>query len=80
MRFLGGLVVVVGLLLMAGGNYVLPGVGLVLAGLWASGKQSTSWNTGRASDVLTAGVAVLGGLGALALIAQFVIERITAFP
>lgn len=80
MRLVGLVLVIVGILLMAGGNYALPGVGLVLAGLWASGKQSASWGAGRVSEVLTAGVALLGGLGVLVVIGQFVVERLTAQP
>lgn len=68
------LLVVVGLLLIAGGAYFLAGIGLVVLGFYLSGTGST----GRTGEVISAMVAIAGALGALAVVVVFVLQRITA--
>lgn len=69
--------VALGGLLMAGGAYFLSGAGLLIVGLWASGTRQSA---GGGAAILAAGVALLGGLGVLAVIGQFIAERLTALP
>lgn len=68
--------VIVGLMMMAGPEYFLTGVGLMLLGMYLSGTGST----GRASEVICAVVALAGGLGVLAVFVQFAWQRLTALP
>lgn len=63
-----------GLLMIAGGEYFLAGVGLLALGLYLSGTESTG-----ASEVVVALVAIAGALGVLALFAQFIWQRVVTW-
>lgn len=66
--------VVLGLLMIAGGEFFLSGVGLLLLGLYLSGYGSGS---GRASEILIGIVAILGALGVAAVFVLFAWQRLT---
>lgn len=76
MRAFAVSLVVVGLLLIAGGAYFLAGVGLVALGFYLSGTGSS----GRASEAISGAVAIAGALGVLAVFALFLFQRLTALP
>jgi hypothetical protein len=65
------LLVVPGLILLAGPALPL-GLGMIAFGVWFYERPG-----GRGDEAFTGLLMVLGGLGALALVAQFIWQRIT---
>lgn len=67
------LLLVISLLMIAGGEYFLTGFGLLMLSMYLSGTSSS----GRGGEVLTAIVAITGALGVIAVFVQFAWERLT---
>lgn len=67
------LLLLVSMLMIAGGEYFLTGVGLMILSMYLSGTDSS----GRGGEVMTAIVAIAGALGVIAVFVQFAWQRLT---
>jgi hypothetical protein len=78
MRFIALVLLIGGLLAVAGGTFLV--YGLIATGLGAYLYDKAAVRSRGWSEILTATVLLAGGVGALAVVGQFVVQRVTALP